>query len=245
MSNNFNLQFDSNNLLTYNGDGGDSANRTSIYLIIQSWENNSQSNWASNIFSFLTHPWFPGLHRRNPDLLMWYSNWDRMSRDQTIPLLIAFDEYKSYSYSFKYILGHILRLCLFTTNIEPNWVPYNSQHQLPDLTGPDFWSLEIRSLPLAFGILLYPLLCVLDLYNLGSAIFLRYFNKTQIDVINHVMFFMHAQRKLPTPFIWFSNKYINNVNDLQSRLDTFFGTDPLQPKFNEILKPWLIKYFQS
>lgn len=239
----YNIEYDKWNLIVYQGDGGDSANRTLNYLIIKSWEGNPADLWVSGTLSMLTHPYLPGIHRRHPDPTKWYSQWNRMSRDQTVPLLIACGVYNEYSYSFKYILGHIFRLMLFTTNVVDNGI-MTGPLKIPDLTGPDFWALEIRALPIPICILLYPLLLVFDLYSLFSAIFLRWFNTSQNDVINHCMMSIHNQRRMPTPFSYLTN-ILNSARDLQQRLDNFFGSDPAQIKFNDILKPWLIKYFSK
>lgn len=241
---NFNIEYDKWNLIVYQGDGGDSANRTLCYLVVQSWEDNPADLWMSGSMVMFTHPWLPGIHRRHPDETKWYSQWNRMSRDQTVPLLIACAEYDMPMYAVRYILGHLTRLFLFTTNIIDNGI-MTGPYKIPDPTGPDFWALEIRALPLILGLLCYPLLLVFDLYSLFSAVFLRFFNRSQNDVINHVMMSIHNQRRIPTPFSWLTNVLVNSAGDLQQRLDNFFGSDPAQIKFNDILRPWLLKYFSK
>src|SRR5271165_3702635 len=119
---NLNLQLDRWRMLTENQDGGDSANRTAVYLTVRAWEQGTSGykDWYSQFTNCIMHPWIPGLLRRHPDTSMWYGDWQRMSRDQTFPVLISAKEYNDYKFVFKYIIGHFLRFFLFTSNIRNN-----------------------------------------------------------------------------------------------------------------------------
>lgn len=238
------------NLICQGSDGGDSANRTSIYLLVKSWENAPDSSLWTKLVSYLTRPDYPGILRRHPDPTKWYSDWDRMSRDQTYPFIMAAKEYGDSNTVWSYILGHFLRLFLFTTNIRNNGATaandgtiydpvsgtkWNYGVKLPDITGPDFWAVEIRALPTLVGVCLYPLLCVLDLYTLFSAMFLRWYNTDQNDVINHVIMSVFNSKYLPTPFTWIMNKFINNASDLNRRLAIFFSGEG-QPRMDKLVE---------
>jgi hypothetical protein len=257
-----NLQLDSWSMITEGGGvgiaggGGDSCNRTCVYLTCESWEGYPQGSWFSKTLSYIVHPWFPGLGRRHPDPTQWYSQWNRMSRDQMIPLLIAMGEYGCWPHAAWWTIGQALRAFLFATNTRNdgataqnngqsngNGGTYDYSWKLPDLTGPDVWALEIRALPWQLGIFLYPLLMVFDLYILGGAIYLRWFDTDDTDVINHVMTCIWSERKLATPWILLTNKFVNKASDLQARMTTFFSY-PTQPRMDLVLQPFVTRYFK-
>jgi len=114
-------------------DGGDSCQRMGMYhfgAVIRERIGVTNIGWPRQ------HVVFYGLAvsklmntkghlRRHPDATMWYSDWDRASRDQTIPFLCACSAGRTKSlrqYLWKYIRSHAKRLFLFTTNWKPNWV---------------------------------------------------------------------------------------------------------------------------
>ncbi len=234
-------------LLTKNGDGGDSCNRTCatvlsfIYKGYQLKRNDPE-------LATLNNPNKPWLWRRSPHVGKWYSNWDRMSRDQTIPLLILMGEAKLHRELIWYILGHMFRGFLFTHNTRRNFVylnikehlekstpdvPWRPQWKLPDITGPEFWALEIRALPLILRTCLFPVLILLDVETLVGSIIRRLFRRSNCDVINHTLILINGLRRSCTPTIWLASK-ITNRHFLQPRLDGFFS-DAGEPPLNEFL----------
>lgn len=196
-----------------------------------------------------------GNYRRHPDPDFWYSDSDRMSRDQLIPNLVLwglFDKKRL----FRFFIGHLKRGLLFTTNTRRNGatkenhgtiykyvngkpVRRNYNLKLPDLTGPSIWAKYIRG----FNLLpLYPLLMILDIEYFINSILKRTLAKNDNDIINHCIEGIYSSYKMTTPLIWIANKFINDANDLCNRLDKYFG-DNKDPKFlGEMLKPLIKKY---
>ena len=125
-----------------------------------------------------------------------------------------------------YFLRHLMRLLLFTTNTRKNDVKLNPK-KLPDFTGPEFWGLYIRSNPIT-GILLYPLLCLLDIETLAGSIFRRLQplkssdGKINDDVINHLTVCIFQAQNYPTPVSYLALK-INSYDDMLEKLKYYCG----------------------
>lgn len=240
--------FDSYNLVVQkNGDGGDSCNRSFARLLLLYF----RSGWTyellkqcSHITKTLEHPEKPGLYRRHPDPNFWYSYWDRLSRDQSIPLVLALAVFNKPAL-WNFFKRHLLtRACLFLYNTRRNFqyptyqehlqrstpdVKWNYGRKLPDFTGPEFFSIYIR----AFGWWwLRPIMYLGDLETVASALTIRWkTNKT--DVINHLLIMKYAKHVRPTWLIWLANK-ICPESMLKERLDQFFAPD-FEPPLNELL----------
>jgi hypothetical protein len=239
-------------LLRKNGDGGDSCNRTCAAALSYIYDNDAVD------VSFLTklhHSWLPFLWRRAPDFGFWYSDWNRMSRDQTVPLLILMGEKCLYGKLAWYLFGHLIRLMLFTHNTRKNFqyrtleehlvkstpdVKWDYSWKLPDVTGPEFWALEIRAMPKPIRMALWPLLCVLDLETFAGSIVRRWLRPENNDVINHTLVLINGRRRCPTPLMYLARK-ITPRSFLQPRLDSFFS-EPGEPSLNTMLYLAVWKY---
>jgi hypothetical protein len=172
-----------------------------------------QDRYAKSL-DLLNDPKHPGLIRRYPDPAYWGGQSDRLSRDQCVPNIAAMAYLPRKAkvnpdiHLWKFLLAH-LRYggLLFTTNTRKNWAwpPGDPRYdatkykwKLPDLTFGSFHALYIRS----FGAWpLYPMLLILDLDLLGSAI-VKCFIKdpTNNDDVNHLMVQYQSELTMPTPW---------------------------------------------
>jgi len=111
-------------------DGGDSCHRMGMYyfgLEIRKKLGISNKTWPRNNSKFYELALGKlqngkGDLRRHPDQSVWYSDWDRASRDQTIPFMCACSAIGLKDNAWDYVKSHAKRLFLFTTNTKPNWV---------------------------------------------------------------------------------------------------------------------------
>ena len=126
-----------------------------------------------------------------------------ISRDQMTGILAGIIGTKDRYAALRLIFHHALSLFLFSYNTVHNGHRFKPDTwKLPDFTGPDVWSLEIRSLGW-FAVIFYPLLCVLDLQLLFSAIYNRVNEKD--DPIKAII----SREHMPTPTSWLMFKIIN------------------------------------
>ena len=121
-------------------DGGDSCQRMGMYhfgAIIREKIGVSNQGWDRHQYAFYDLALSKLMNakgdlRRHPDESMWYSHWDRASRDQTVPFLCACGIIggRFRGYVWRYIRSHAKRLFWLTTNWKPNWVypPGDSRH---------------------------------------------------------------------------------------------------------------------
>lgn len=204
-------------------DGGDSGQREGMYwaLLAMIKETTEQAAFRRNKESYLKqyhkvmdkiHP-TPGLILRhsNPDYDA--SDWDRMSRDQLQPNIIAA------GYWDKEELQDLNKGCrrrgyLFASNTRRNGATkYNHGEdvagevrdfswKLPDLTGPEIMGNLIRAYKAWY---LYPILILCDFELLGGAIKWRYFAKHNITM-NQTLSQMQAADRMGTPLSWLANK---------------------------------------
>lgn len=243
-------------LLTKDGDGGDSCQRTCSFAlsIVYSYEK-KLAGYFIPFLELLYNPKYPFLWRRSPEENKWYSMWNRQSRDQMIPAIILLGEARRYKLLAWFIFGHLTRGMLFMTNTRKNFqYPTLAQHlerstpdvkwdyrwKLPDLTGPEFWALEIRAMPLLIRIILWPVLAIFDLETLTGALVKRFVTPKDHDIINHGLVMINGMRNQPTPFMWLATK-ITNAKFVQDRLNSFF-TQPGEPRLHEELKNAVEKY---
>jgi hypothetical protein len=77
-------------------------------------------------------------------------------------------------------------------------VPYEPQHKLPDFLGPDIWAIVLRGTckQSTFKVLIYPVLCFLDLHLLGAALLQHYRQET--DLRNLALKMHFSSTYLPT-----------------------------------------------
>lgn len=153
-----------------------------------------------------------------------------MSRDQLTGTLLALIKQQEHAAMLRLFLQHACRGWLFTYNTIKNGSdPKTAKWKLPDLTVFDFWAMELRG----FGKLswiFWPLLCVLDIHLLLSAMFDKYFDNDEPDVINAIGKLMVSREYVPTPVSWLATKFYNKQN-LLKRLTAYWGTWRDNPEF--------------
>lgn len=222
----------------HNENGGDCCQRCGMFFVGQKWIGADKHLFYTNTdLEYLFHvdlnklecPGKPNHYRRHPDKLMWYSRCNVLSRDQATPLVIGMGVFKFKWKLFWFMFHHIKRLG-FMTNTRKNhqWETLELQKQygnprdkwnykwkLPDFCGPEFWGLYIRGFRFW---LFYPLLIIFDIETLIGAI-VRRFNKDD-DVLNHVMISQYANRCMPTPTSWLTDK-INDNEKLYIKMSTY------------------------
>jgi len=180
-------------LVTYAGiDGGDTcANEFTVaYCLHQA--NLSQIRPTEPVLQQLYANKVPVRH---PDPHMWYSDQDRLSRDQFTPLLIYLAVVGG-SYFWRLFKLHASRGFCFTWNTKRNFVynslalhlerstpdvPHRPEFKLPDVTLADIWAVWVRGLlmrlPRVARLMaltaLQPVLSVLDLHTLLSVAYVR------------------------------------------------------------------------
>lgn len=230
-------------------DGGDSCARTfaGIYLSGLKQPAKSYFNFFRAV-AVLESKTRPGLFRRHPDPSKWYSQWDRQSRDQMVPLLIASAIYSTNTLK-RIFFRHLRRLCLFTWNTKRNFqyptlaehqakstpdVKWNYKSKMPDLTLVGIWSIYIRGFNIQA---LRPIVWLGDIDSLIGAIIIRYSPK-RTDVMNHLLTVHHATRQMPTLINHLALK-VCPIELLLSRLDTFFSPGHEAP-LNELARNCLI-----
>jgi len=203
-------------------DGGDSGHREGLYwslLAMMSIIDKKQYLRSSHFryeVQYLNvmrkiHP-HDGVILRHSNPLYDASDWDRMSRDQLQPNIIAAG-YWSKKQLVRLLKGHLVRGLLFAGNTRRNGATKSNHNKLvageirnygwkiPDLTGPDIWANYIR----AFNIkILYPLLLILDIELFIGSIIWRY--KKGNITMNHTLSLLQAIDRMPTFWTWLSKK---------------------------------------
>lgn len=221
-------------------DGGDSAQREGMVMAGAEWGGVSSSIVrTAYIHATLPQLMAYGNGRRHPDPTKWYSDWDRFSRDQAISLLIGMFMAGAYLQAFKFFLRHCTRGLLFMTNTRRNFMyPTLEEHlqkatpdvvwdyswKLPDLTGPEFWSIYVRGFryPISLFIGLWSLvigsfnpilisagiLTVLDLELLiGVLVKVLWYARTPTnDDDNNLIMSLMFSKKLTTPVSFLARK---------------------------------------
>lgn len=249
------------------GDPGDTAQREGMFAfaahILHKLGKMDQAEYDFckdryvKVISLLNDPNHNGLIRRYPDPTYWGGLSDRLSRDQSVPNVIAMgflsrDKLKDFFFAhLKY------RALLFLTNTRNNWAwppgdaRYNANDykwKLPDLTLGSFHAMYIRSFNCKW---LYPLLYILDLDLLGSAIIKVAFyakDATNNDDLNHLMVQYQADLVMPTlwskiaKWVYKKRAYPTNsgnaTNVAQATMNAYFrGNNPgpaLEQVYQEI-----------
>ena len=181
----FSAFFDSWKLVTKNKDAGDCC--TNEFAIIYCLPHTKEEQLHA--LSWLV---VAGIPRRHPDETMWYYSVDRTSRDQFVPYLCYLsgrqvaDKPLAKLYFKRLLWQHAKHAYLCTWNTRRNhvWkleadhkakatpdVAWNYGWKLPDICGPDIWAAYIRGLLQHFFLarlllpVLYPVLCILDVYS--------------------------------------------------------------------------------
>lgn len=185
----------------------------------------------------LEHPTFKGFYRRSIDS-DWTSDFDRYSRDQATPNVCAMGLLGLHKQLFFHLLAHILRLGFFF-NIRKNGTTKENHgstyangtrtrdysFRIPDIAGPSFWALYLRGFKMV-GILLYPILCILDIELLLGTILWKY--RSGSDVLNFLCLTRYARARLPTPISWLALK-LEDKQLLKTKLDVYFDLTEYQP----------------
>ena len=215
-----------------NEDPGDSCHRTCMWFLGQYWFRNKIINGMGIMFSQLECRNKAHHYRRHPSP-GWWSECNRLSRDQATPLVIAFVVFK-YRYRLKkFLLYHFFRLGFFTNTRRngatptnhglykygPN-TPGNERHnynwKLPDFITPEFIGIYIRGFKFYP---LYPFLLLADLYTLLSSILWRF--KKEDDILNHTIVCEFITRYSPTPLALLAKK-INSKRETNLKMFNYF-----------------------
>lgn len=200
-------------------DGGDSAHRVGMYYaLLGMMSDEKKAKYPRNtVEEFLKvaklHHVSPGVLVRHPNKDWDSSDWDRMSRDQMQPFIIACGFYSRDELA-KFTKGHALRGFLFANNTRKNGANKFTHGKLiygevrdyswkfPDPTGPDIWGNFIRAWGLWY---LWPILLFTDLEMLIGSFLWRFFPKHNI-AMNHTLTQLQAMKTLGTPLSWLSGK---------------------------------------
>lgn len=228
-----------------NGDGGDSCAYFYTFYALHAMGAHVESARIHSIYGgrhqipsashFLitskSHHVSDGVLVRHPAPHRDASDWDRMSRDQMIPALIAWG-FLSPKELWKFFKGHITRGLLFAANTRRNGATKRNHSKmeagevrdyswkLPDLTTFGTWAVYIRAFKAWY---LWPLLLLFDVNNMFSAMIIRYSNKN--IVLNHALELLQAKHRLPTPWSWLALK-INGIEDLATRIEDHLDDFP-------------------
>ena len=194
-------------------DGGDSCHREGMYYSLRGMLPRYFDELVRYKHVMAKLHVAPGVFVRhsNPDYDA--SDWDRMSRDQFQPMIIAAGYYDR-SELKKIFRGHLKRGLLFTNNVRRNGATKtnhgkfvsgeirNYNWKIPDPTGPEIWGNFIRSYKAWW---FYPLLVMFDLELFAGAIKWRFFRKHNI-ALNHTLSLLQSIDRMPTPLSWLSAK---------------------------------------
>jgi len=144
-----------------------------------------------------------------------------ISRDQMTGILLGLLKQKDKKAIFRLIKHHSKRFFLFAYNTIKNGEdPKTAKWKMPDLTMLDIWALEIRGLG-KLSWLCLPILCVLDLQMLISALLDRIFKSKDPDVINFIGKLLASKEYTPTPISWLTSKIVDK-KDLKNKLRTYW-----------------------
>lgn len=196
-------------------DGGDSLHRVFFFWSLAGMMGFiKQAEWSTKINQKITdhikiHKVHQGNYVRHPNKDWDASDFDRMSRDQLKPLVVALGYWDRKELK-DFTIGHLKRGFLFCNNTRQNGANkfthgtknYDYSWRFPDVTGPDVWALFIRAWK-AWP--LYPLLLLFDIYLIVTAIKWRWFPKHNI-ALNSTLSLMQAIHRLPTPLSWLASK---------------------------------------
>lgn len=220
-------------------EGGDSVNWMGHWIYVTKNEDKFPFCNAFEIKpgAYVRHP-IP--EQTNNGFGAYYNHaWDGvMSRDQltgTIGALIAKENYKAGERMLKH---HAKRGFLFAYNTRPNGEdPKTAKWQLPDITGPDMLACMLRA-AFPWNILLYPLLCILDLHVLIATIVHRY-SGFDDDPISFAMKYMITTNHCVTPAGALTRKVLDRDKLLHEIKEYWSGwrqTPEIVPYYEKVLK---------
>lgn len=194
-------------------EGGDSVNWLGHLIFLGGGEDSN--NWTAERYVDLFEAKFGGWVRHfdpaqteNEFGAFYGGPYDGViSRDQLTGILGALIAGKQRLAAVRLILNHALRLFLFSYNTIVNGDdPKTADRKWPDFTGPDIWAMMIRALGPA-GVVLYPLLVVLDLHLLGNVLINKFYKNE--DPISFAMKCMATFNYLPTPVGYLAKRLLN------------------------------------
>lgn len=163
-----------------------------------------------------------------------------ISRDQLTGVLLGVIARKDKLAMLRIILNHACRGFLFSYNTIKNGSdPATAKWKLPDFTVFDIWATMLRGFG-KLSYLFFPLLCILDLHLLLGAMFDKYFDNDEPDVINFIGKMLVAREHVPTPVSWLATKFVNKGN-LLTRLMAYWGTWRDNVKMVDLFKARLDK----
>ncbi|PCI45808.1 MAG: hypothetical protein COB41_00630 [Proteobacteria bacterium] len=207
----------------YYPDGGDSGHREGLYwslLAMMSPGKRLKYERAEN--SFYQKEYNEVMKKIHPSngVILRHSNpkydasdWDRMSRDQLQPHIIAAGYWSPEKELKRLFKGHLKRGLLFANNTRRNGSTKKNHGKLvagevrdygwkmPDLTGPDIWGNFIRAFDYK---ILWPLLFITDIEMFLGSIIWRY--KKDNITLNHTLSLLQAMDTMPTIWTWLSKK---------------------------------------
>jgi hypothetical protein len=166
-----------------------------------------------------------------------------MSRDQSQSLIIAAGIKRDYSRVLRMMTTHALRLFLVTQKSKRflSEKEGDSVWRKPDFTGPEFFALYLRAIPI-LGYILYPLVLLGDIETLIGSISRRTWNKENDDVANHTSICIFGMLRVPTPIMWLANK-INSYEDMKAKHISYWSGWRQQPFFVTLFDEPMKKYF--
>lgn len=183
-----------NTIKQADGDTGDSAQRVGTFLSLIGMLNRKQNilNYENAINA---HTVIPGIYRRSPVMEFWGYKENNFSRDQWQSLQLSFA-----------VNGDRDRLCQSMLTLLKNGLKHQNTHtgtdgnhkKFPDIAHPSHFSVFIRGMN---WWLLWPLLCLLDLFLLGDLVARKY--ATDYDnMLAPQMLYVNI--KYPTPISRFA-----------------------------------------
>ena len=216
-------------------EGGDSANWNGHYAFL---EPNSNSLCATITMLFFEAK--PGAYVRHPDprstnnaFGAHYKNpWNGcMSRDQLTGVIAGLIASGDRGAKLRFVRHQALSLFTFAyNNIKNGEDVLRSRWKLPDLTLFDVWACELRMFPM-LALLLYPLLCVLDLHNLIGCMIMSF--KGDEDIISLLIKHIISYEIVPTPVSFLARKFLL-LGDIQYKLNEYWSGWRKQPGMVEL-----------
>ncbi len=224
-------------LVQKSGDGGDTLNRMSHWAIAKYLTGDDVELYFLYKVNRYLHNG-RGVFRRHPDPEMWYSDWDRGTRDQLTPLVIACGFLRCKPLLFL-LRRQLFKNWFMTVKLWPRNVWKDKDEHKRRAAHFRVWSNDtfrdvlISHIPLHIRAhrawYFYPLLMLFDLELLGGslikAVFGRWNKRARSgDDGNFIARTLQAKEVLPTPFSWLARKIYKKRPHMRD----------IQPKYSEL-----------
>ena len=174
-----------------------------------------------------------GAHYRNP--------WNGcISRDQLTGIIGYLIKFKERRRLLQLILHHMAWGFLFAYNTIRNG-DKDHRWKWPDFTGPDIWAMELRGIARVVPgsiILLYPILCLLDIHLLLNTLYVN--RKEDNDVLSFVMKLCVSLDYYPTPLSSLAGRLLKQYI-MYRHLYHYWGLWRRQPEMASIHAQYLEK----